>query len=140
MQKNGDKSKKKEKEKKKRSQSNISDTAVFSGQKGVSMETELFLPASFICYIFVDTQKSSSQIDNTKACIAVKRGVEVQKRGPLSVHFLRHLLLHFFGFKASFSCLLGTALCSQFILIDQESRCNGWSSKFQMTSARFETI
>lgn len=27
----------------------------FQEKRGVSMETELFLPASFICYIFVDT-------------------------------------------------------------------------------------
>lgn len=45
MQRNGDKLNKR----------NISDTAVFSEKKGVSMETELFLPATFICYIFVDT-------------------------------------------------------------------------------------
>lgn len=44
----------KNRDKKKKERSNISDTAVFSGKKGVSMETELFLPASFICYIFVD--------------------------------------------------------------------------------------
>lgn len=29
------------------------DCCIFR-KKGVSMETELFLPASFICYIFVD--------------------------------------------------------------------------------------
>ncbi len=76
---------------------NISDTAVFSEKKGVSLETELFLPASFMLYICRYIEPSS-QIDNTKACIAVSRGIEVHGEGAvdedLSINLLSYLILH----------------------------------------------
>lgn len=79
---------------------NISDTAVFSGKKGCFYGNRTIFACKFYLLYICRYLEPPSQIDNTKACIAVSRGIEVhgrffflgwvrrgsRRRGSLSIH------------------------------------------------------
>lgn len=54
----------------------ISDTAVFSGKKGCFYGNQTIFACKFYLLYICRYIEPSSQIDNTKACIAVSRGIE----------------------------------------------------------------
>lgn len=85
---------------------NISDTAVFSGKKGCFYGNQTIFACKFYLLYICRYIEPSSQIENTKACIAEKvlRSMggffiglvtrESRRRGSLSIHLLSYLLFH----------------------------------------------